>query len=93
MSRILPIPPQIGIVVGFDLVGKLNRKWNTIGVLVLVHRNLTQWAMEMVTEKGARERERTGCLVWNILFEVGMRNKLFKVGRFGLNFGRISREY
>jgi hypothetical protein len=33
----------------------------------------------MVSEKGARERERTSCLVWNKLFGVEMRNKLFGV--------------
>jgi hypothetical protein len=33
----------------------------------------------MVTEEGARERERTSCLMRNKLLEVGMRNKLFEV--------------
>jgi hypothetical protein len=35
---------------------------------------------KMVKEKGARKRERTRCPMWNKIFEVGMRNKLFEEG-------------
>ncbi len=35
MSRIPPIPPQIGIIVGFDFVGRFNSEWKTIGVVVV----------------------------------------------------------
>jgi hypothetical protein len=30
MSRIPPIPPQIGIAVGFDFVGKFISEWKTM---------------------------------------------------------------
>jgi hypothetical protein len=32
MSRIPPIPPQFGIAVGFEFVGKFITNWKTIGV-------------------------------------------------------------
>jgi hypothetical protein len=32
MSRIPPIPPQLGIAVEFDFVGKFSNEWKTIGV-------------------------------------------------------------
>jgi hypothetical protein len=34
MSKIPPIPPQIGNIVGFDFVGEFYCKENTRGVLV-----------------------------------------------------------
>jgi hypothetical protein len=50
MSRIPPIPSQIGIVVGFGFVRALNSK-GTEGVLV--HWNLTQWTIENDHGKGS----------------------------------------
>ncbi len=39
MSRIPPTPPQSGIVVGFDFVGKFINKWKTIGVGIVLGRD------------------------------------------------------
>jgi hypothetical protein len=39
MSRIPPIPPQSGIAVGFDFVGKFVNEWKTIGVGAVLSRD------------------------------------------------------
>ncbi len=77
MSRIPPIPPQIGIAVGFDFVGKFISEWKTIGVgIVLVS---TQWATESGQGKGSQGKGEDQLFDVEKLFEVGMSNKLFDV--------------
>jgi hypothetical protein len=77
MSRVPPIPPQIGIVVGFDFVGSLLVNGKKIGVgIVLVS---TQWATESGRGKGSQGKGEERLFNVEKLFEVGMRNKLFDV--------------
>ncbi len=78
MSRIPPIPPQIGIVVGFYFVGIFNSEWKTIGVVLVLY-ELTQWAMENGQGKGSQGEGEDQLLDVEQLFEVVMSNKLFEV--------------
>jgi hypothetical protein len=59
MSKIPPIPPQIGINVGFDLVGKFNSKWDTIGLLLSEELNVVgcgKWSWQKGSQGKGEDR-------------------------------------